>query len=323
MTNGLRGDDPGEWGHSLANMQELLVAVLDTARARSVTEIGAYAGDLTRDLADWAEERGGEVIAVDPFPQPALSRLGEERDSVSLVQEPSFEALRHIHRTDAVVIDGDHNYYTVISELRAVGDRFSGEEFPLLLLHDVRWPHGRRDAYYAPESIPDEERHPMESGPVFPGTSGLAPGGLPYRNVAAEEGGPRNGVLTALEDFLAQRDDLVLAVVPAFFGLAIVWPSDAPWAGAMGGLLEPFDRTPWLERVEQHRVYNLARFYAEKMSLEWEIERLRAVNQHKTEMLEQLSDSRAFKLGDRLSHLRPGSNGTSWREQLKALIRER
>jgi Methyltransferase domain len=299
-----------------------MVAVLNTSGARSVTEIGAYAGDLTRDLADWAESQEGSVTAVDPFPQPALTQLARERDSVTLVEEPSFEALRQIPRTDAVVIDGDHNHYTVLNELRAVGERFTGEEFPLLLLHDVRWPHARRDAYYAPESIPEEERHPMESGPVFPGISEIAPGGLPYMNVAAHEGGARNGVLTALEDFLAQRGDLRVAIVPAFYGLAIVWPSDAPWAAEMASLLDPIDRAPWLERLEQHRVYNLARFYREKMKLEWEIERLRAVNQHKTEMLEQLGASRAFRLGDRLSHLRR-RNGSSWREQLDELIRER
>ena len=322
MTNGLRGDDPGEWGHSLANLQELMIAVLDTAGARSVAEIGAYAGDLTRDLADWAEPRGGGVTAVDPFPEPALTELARERETVTLVEEPSFEALSHIPATDAVVIDGDHNYYTVLNELRAVGERFTGEEFPLLLLHDVRWPHARRDAYYAPESIPEDQRHPMESGPVFPGISGLAPGGLPYKNVAAHEGGARNGVLTALEDFLGERRDLTVAIVPAFFGLGIVWPSNVPWAEEMARLLEPVDRAPWIERLEQHRVYNLARFYREKMKLEWEIERLRAVNQHKTEMLEQLGASRAFRLGDRLSHLRR-RNRSSWREQLDELIRER
>jgi hypothetical protein len=322
MTNGLRGDDPGRWGHSLANLQEVMVAVLDAAGARSVAEIGAYAGDLTRDLADWAEPRGGSVTAVDPFPQRALRQLAQERDSVTLVEEPSFEALRHIPRTDVVVIDGDHNYYTVLSELRAVDERFAGDEFPLLLLHDVRWPHGRRDVYYSPDSIPAGERHPMESGPVFPGISDLAPGGLPYKNVAAHEGGPRNGVLTALEDFLEERGDLTVAIVPAFFGLAIVWPSAAPWAPELASLLEPFDRAPWIERLEQHRVYNLARFYREKMRLEWEIDRLRESNRLKAEMLERLGESRAFRIAERLHRL-GGRNGVPWSEQLRSLIDDR
>jgi hypothetical protein len=319
MTSGLRGDDPGEWGHSLANMQELLVAVLDAARARSVTEIGAYAGDLTRDLADWAERRDGEVVAVDPFPQPALKSLAGERASVSLVEEPSFEALRHIPRTDVVVIDGDHNYYTVSRELEAIGERFSAGEFPLLILHDVRWPHARRDAYYAPDAIPGDQRQPMTSGTIFPGEEGLAPGGLPYRDIAEHEGGPRNGVLTALEDFVQSQHELRLAIVPAFFGVGIVWPDAAEWSDEVAGLLEPLDRNPWLERLEAHRVYNLARTYR----LMGEADRLRGLNDHKAEMLEQLSESRAFRLGDRIAQLRRRSNGSSWRKQLQDLIRER
>jgi hypothetical protein len=322
MTSGLRGYDPGEWGHSLANVQELLVGVLDAAGARSVTEIGAYAGDLTRDFADWAEQRGGEVIAVDPFPQPALTSLAEEREVLTLVEEPSFEALRHIERTDAVVIDGDHNYYTVSRELQAIGERFGGDRFPLLILHDVRWPHGRRDAYYAPDAIPADERHPMASGVIFPGEEGIAWGGLPYRDVAEKEGGPRNGVLTALEDFLEGRDGLRIAIVPAFYGVGFVWPGTADWSDAVASLLEPLDRNPWLERLEQHRVYNLARLHQQTMRLQSELHRLHAFNERKTEVLEQLKESRAFRLGDRIAHLR-NRNGGSWREQLQNLIRER
>lgn len=298
------------------------MAVLEAARAKSVTEIGAYAGDLTRDLADWAEERGGEVIAVDPFPQPALSRLAGERASVSLVEEPSFDALRHIPRTDVVVIDGDHNYYTVSRELQAIGERFPDEQFPVLILHDVRWPHARRDAYYSPEAIPEDERHPIASGPIFPGTSGIARGGLPFRDVAAEEGGPRNGVLTALEDFLENRDSLRLAIVPAFYGIGVAWPKAAKWSDDLARALAPWDRNPWLERVEQHRVYNLARFYRESMKLQGEIDRLCEANRRKAEMLERLGESRAFRLAERLHRL-GGRNGVPWEEQLKKLIEDR
>ena len=54
-----------------------------------------------------------------------------------------------------VVIDGDHNYYTVSEELRLIGERAAGAELPLLLFHDVCWPHARRDDYFAPELIPE------------------------------------------------------------------------------------------------------------------------------------------------------------------------
>ena len=53
-----------------------------------------------------------------------------------------------------MVIDGDHNYFTVREELRLIGERAPGAELPLLLFHDVCWPHGRRDDYFDAEQIP-------------------------------------------------------------------------------------------------------------------------------------------------------------------------
>jgi hypothetical protein len=46
-------NDPARWGHSLANLAEILIGCLDARGAKSVVEIGAYAGDLTRVLLDW------------------------------------------------------------------------------------------------------------------------------------------------------------------------------------------------------------------------------------------------------------------------------
>ena len=319
MSSGLRGvdHDPGKWGHSLANLNELLFVVLETAGVRSITEIGAYAGDFTRDLADFAAARGGEVLAVDPYPQPALAELADSNEAVELIREPSDEALGSIRRTDAVVIDGDHNHYTVSRELGALAERFGQEAMPLLLIHDVRWPHARRDVYYAPDRIPPDHRRPLASGALFPGTAELAPGGLPYRNVAARDGGPRNGVLTALEDFLSEHDGLRLAIVPAFFGLGIVWPATSPVAENLERLLAPWDRNPWLERLERHRVYNLARFYAETQALEARIASLEQENERKAEWMRRLADSRAFKLAGGIARLR---GGQPWGEQLRALI---
>ncbi len=52
-------NDPGGWSASLLNLAELLVELLDAAAARSVVEVGAYAGDLTRLLLEWAADADG------------------------------------------------------------------------------------------------------------------------------------------------------------------------------------------------------------------------------------------------------------------------
>jgi hypothetical protein len=254
-------NDPGAWGASLVNNAEILLACLDTAAAKSVIEVGAYAGDLTRLLLLWAKGSGARVVAIDPSPQPELEALERARQELELIRETSLEAFAHVPLADAIVLDGDHNHYTVSEELRliATASADAGNELPLLLLHDVCWPHGRRDDYFDPEQIPAQHRQPTapESG-LYPGVPGVRPGGLPYHWPAAQEGGPRNGVLTAAEDFLGGRPDLRLAIVPAFFGRGVLWRRDAPYAADLERLLAPWDGNPLLARLERNRVLHLA-----------------------------------------------------------------
>jgi hypothetical protein len=294
-------NDPGRWAHSLIHHAEVLLPCLDTAGVRSVAEVGAYAGDLTRVLLDWAAKSGTRVWAIDPSPQDSLVELDQTYDELELVRKTSLEALPEIPLPDAVVIDGDHNYYTVSEELRLIDERAAGGDLPLLLFHDVAWPHGRRDDYYSPELIPEDQRQPIaEGGGLFPGVSGVRPGGLPYSGAAAQEGGPRNGVLTAVEDFVKDRDGLRLAIVPVFFGLGVVWRRDAPWADDLAELLEVWDRNTLLERLEANRVLHLAvaHFqFIEASQAKDKIARQEAV-------LRRLLDSSAFRVAERLSRLR-------------------
>jgi hypothetical protein len=283
--------DPARWGASLAQSAELLLGCLDAAGARSVVEVGAFAGDLTRVLVAWAAEREATVTAVDPAPQPDLEALQE----IELVRQTSLDALPTIPLADAVIIDGDHNYFTVREELRLIGERAPGAELPLLLFHDVCWPHGRRDDYHDANSIPSEFRHPVAGakGGLFPGDAGLRPGGLPYPRSADQEGGSRNGVLTAVEDFVAERERLRLVVVPVFFGFGAVWHLDAPWSDAMSALLDPWDRNAVLERLEENRVLHIAQEFV----LAQRAGRQEAV-------LRRMLESKAFAVAEKLSKLR-------------------
>jgi hypothetical protein len=291
--------DPGRWAHSLVNLAEIMLPCLDAARARSVLEIGAYAGDLTAVLVEWAAESGARVSAIDPSPQDRLVRLADERPELELVRETSLDALPRIPPADAVIVDGDHNYYTVSEELRLI-DAADGE-LPLLLFHDVCWPHGRRDDYFAAEQIPAEHRQPIaEGGGLFPGEPGIRCGGLPYRGAAAREGGPRNGVLTAVEDFAAPRGDLRLAIVPVFFGLGVVWRLDAPYADAVADVLEPWDGNPLLARLEGNRVFHLASAHQQLVQTALAQQKLA----RQEAVLRRLLESRAFALAERLSRLR-------------------
>jgi hypothetical protein len=293
-------NDPGRWGHSLQNLAEVLLPTLDAAGVRSVVEVGAYAGDLTGVLVDWAAGSGARVVAIDPVPQERLVALAEERAELELVRDTSLAALPRFGDADAVIIDGDHNHFTVSEELRAIAEA-AGDELPLLLFHDVGWPHARRDDYYDVSQIPPERRQPIrEGGGVHPDEPGIRFGGLPYRNAAEREGGPGNGVLTAVEDFVADRTGLRLAIVPAFFGLGVTWSLDAPYAAAVAEVLDPWDANPVVERLETNRVFHLAEAHVQTTHAALWQQRA----ERRSLVLKRLLDSRAFALAEKLSRLR-------------------
>jgi hypothetical protein len=292
--------DPGRWGHSLANLGEIWLPVLDAAAPSVVVEVGAYAGDVTRIVLDWARGSGAKVISIDPEPQEELVALARDNTDLELVRATSLQALRTLPSADAMIIDGDHNYYTVNEELALISEQAGDAGLPLLLCHDVGWPHARRDSYHAPETIPAEHRQEtVEGGYVFPGDSGLREGGLIYRWPAVREGGERNGVLTAIEDFLEGRDELCFALVPAFFGLGVIWERRAQYADELEKILAPWDRNALVERLEANRVLHLASWQLEGGRAAWCGERLEPRNA----ILRELLESRAYSLALAISRL--------------------
>ena len=306
--------NPNQVGYSLANVGELLTGCLDVAGARTVLEVGAYKGELTALLLDWASGSGATVAAVDPLPEPELLELAERRPDLELLRETSERPLRERELPDAVVLDGDHNHFTLSGELEAIAERAGDRPPPLLLFHDVGWPHARRDSYYAPERVPPERRQPLahKTG-LVPGNTGTDPDGLPFEWAAAEEGGPRNGVLTAIEDFMQERERLRLVRVPTFFGFGILWHEDAPYAAALGDLLGPFDGNPVIARLEANRVAHLTMVF-----------RLAARIRRQEHELRLMLGSRAFGVAERVSRLRGRSDGPAFsRRRVEEALRDR
>ena len=309
-----------EWGGSLLNMREMVLACLDCARPASVLEIGAYRGDLTELLAGWAEGAGARLTSIEPAPQPELREVAERNPGLDLVVATSHDALRDLPPADAVILDGDHNYFTLREELRQIAERAPDGVLPLMIFHDVGWPHGRRDSYYEPERIPPEGRQPMalDVG-VLPGVEGTAEEGLQFTEwTALREGGPRNGVRTAIDDFLEGRDGLRFEVVPAFFGVGVLYREDAPWSGDVAAVLEPLVGNPIIERLEENRVAHLINRQVHARQLVED--RIRKEEQER--LLRMLLDSSAFAVAERLSRLRLPAGAMSWREQMEHALGE-
>jgi methyltransferase family protein len=142
-------------------------------RARRVLEIGASLGGNTDRLVRHLPDV--RVSVIDPCLDTDLVRKYHDVGSVTVHAGRSLEVLPSLEGPyDAVLIDGDHNYYTVLNELRLIGDRPLLAPGGMILLHDIRKPWARADLYYEPERIP----------------------------AAAKSQTAPHGVLTAVEQFL-------------------------------------------------------------------------------------------------------------------------
>jgi hypothetical protein len=181
----------------------------------------------------------------------------------------SLDALPRIHDVDAVLLDGDHNWYTVHNELKALESTAAadGTPFPLTMLHDITWPYAHRDMYYDPDAIPAEFRHPYSKKGMLPELAELVDeDGLNRGTLNAElESTDRNGVRTAVDDFVADSPrTLEFKVVTGFFGCGIlIDQAHLERRPALAARLAELDSPDWLraqcDRLEMARIRYLMR----------------------------------------------------------------
>jgi hypothetical protein len=255
--------------HSMAELSDIILSALDIAEARHVAEIGAEFGGMSQLLADFTATHGGSLTSIDPTVKPEFTAWLARHPGVRHVARPSLEAIGDLSGIDAWIVDGDHNYYTVYHELLGIDAVCQRDGKPLLaILHDVNWPWARRDLYYAPDAIPAEWRHPFtyDCGVTIDSDQLLVGGGFRGHGqfaIATYKGGPRNGVLTAVEDFITgtreNGRELAFAFIPAVFGLGVVFDSSAPWSASLAQALMPHHQSRLLQKLEENRLRNYLR----------------------------------------------------------------
>jgi SAM-dependent methyltransferase len=200
---------------------KVTIPLIREGNKKSILEIGSSFGNSIRPILELAAV---DVSIVDPCIDADL--FLEFGSRIRLHKGLSLDILPQLEESfDCIFIDGDHNWYTVFNELRIIEQRNLLNPDGIIFLHDIGWPYGKRDMYYQPETIPAEYRNPYATRGIAKGRSRLLDeGGFNAGHYnAIEEAGERNGVLTAVEDYLSQsRQDFYFIKDLREFGFGIL-----------------------------------------------------------------------------------------------------
>ena len=246
---------------SMVNFAPEYRRLMDVLRITRIVEIGSEAGVNTQVLLGYARSRGAKLVAVDPADVPFPFDAEKEPD-FTFFRGTSAEFLAAPLPAEAVFLDGDHNYETVLADLETIFRSRAATGIKLLFLHDVSWPWARRDIYYDPARISRPHAFHAENtaSPYVAGSPGLPPAGYV---TADAEGGPGNGVLTAVEEFLARHDGWEFRRLPVLYGIGILVCRENLAPGeeaALRPLLDELDsHRELLSVLELNRVENLCR----------------------------------------------------------------
>ncbi|MGH3242362.1 MAG: class I SAM-dependent methyltransferase [Spirillospora sp.] len=237
--------------HSMSLFRDLFETIFAHREIATVVEVGVESGQVSSVYA----ELGATVHCVEPAPGARLRAVLAEDPRLNLVEGLSPAVLGDLPVADLYVLDGDHNYSVVREELAWL---MKNAPDAVIVLHDVLWPCGRRDFYYQPSPVAPEDTHPAtKDGPTV-WHDDITPAGFVgdgVYTVAEQAGGPRNGVLTAVEDALDEAGGgWLFAIVPAVFGFGVLARRGAAGAAEIFEALRPLTSSNLLAALENNRI---------------------------------------------------------------------
>ena len=131
----------------------IICPILRCINAKNIVEIGSGNIILTKKILEYVISNDSHLIIVDPILD--FNEFKEENsDQIEFYPELSLNRLPFLEDYDTILIDGDHNWYTVYNELKIIEEKFKNKQFPLIFINGTGWPSARRDIYNNPENIP-------------------------------------------------------------------------------------------------------------------------------------------------------------------------
>lgn len=183
--------------------------ILDNFKVENIIISGLSDKKTVNHIIKYCNDTNAKYIAID----------SNDNFGLEFIKNYTLNVLPDLKNYDAIFINDDPNWYTVFNELNII--KQNNDEFPLVFICHNRFPYKRRDSYIDPSIIPVEFRNDFSKKLVYKGFD-LSDGLFHATNDTTS----KNGVLTALEDFLSENPSIGLANFKLFSGITVLYPKN-------------------------------------------------------------------------------------------------
>ena len=210
---------------SMCNFKSIYMPIMQILNPKEITEIGTDQGNNTEILKEYCIQNDAHLVIVDPAGNDFYAQ--DKIAAITIKKEKSIEYLEgQQSASDVYFVDGDHNYDTVSLELQLINKLSLSSNKPVVVfMHDISWPWAYRDLYYSlGAEVGDEDITSDEGVSLYDAATDNK--GIPSTGQYAFrkfEGGEKNGVRRALEDFLKVEQHWNLVDIHSLYGLGILW----------------------------------------------------------------------------------------------------
>lgn len=152
--------------------------------------------------------------------------LNNIKEYINYFQDDGLNVLPTLKNLDAIFINDDPNWYTVYNELNIIKENHIN--FPIVFICNNKYPYKRRDSYSNPEKIPDEFKNECCNDLLI-----LYEKNNETKETRVNDGychaiyqdTPKNGVLTAIEDFVEENPSLRILEINPIEGISLIYQS--------------------------------------------------------------------------------------------------
>lgn len=190
---------------------DIIKVILNNFKVNDIIISGLLDSNLIREILNY----DASIVAI------SENDIEYAAFDIDVIDEFPLKILPNFSNYGAIFLNDDPNWYTTFNELSII--KKTNDEFPLVFICNNKFPHKHRDTYKNPNEIPDEFVHEYSKRfPICYNQEEIMICDGFYHSI--NENTPKNGVLTAIEDFIVENPEIGIMNINFIDEITILYP---------------------------------------------------------------------------------------------------